>query len=45
MDKNKDAQNYRGVAIDIADDDKCTDKMVRKDVKELNNNPRNKEMM
>lgn len=45
MDNNKDAQKYRGVAIDIADDDKCTENLVDKDVKELNNNPRNKDML
>lgn len=38
------AQDYRGVGMNIADDDKVSAKMVRKDVKELNNNPRNTEI-
>lgn len=40
----KDALDYPGVATDRADDDKTTPCMVKEDVKELNNNPRNNDM-
>mgnify|MGYP007107615636 CR=1 FL=1 len=44
MEKNKESKiepedKYRGVAVDQADDEKVTPKMVKEDVKELNNNP------
>lgn len=45
MDKDKKeklADEYRGVTIDQADDDKVSPKMVKDDVKELNNNPHSK---
>ena len=38
---NKDAQEYPGVAVDIADDNKVTDCLEKQYTKELNNNPRN----
>lgn len=53
MDKNKKAAEqqqvnaekmYPGAATDYADNEKVTPKMVRKDVKELNNNPRNNKL-
>lgn len=34
-------KDFPGAAIDYADDNKVDPKMVKKDVKELNNNPRN----
>lgn len=40
----KPADEYRGVDINISDDEKVTSEMVKKDVKELNNNPRNEDM-
>lgn len=40
----KSADEYRGVDINISDDEKVTPEMVKKDVKELNNNPRNEDM-
>ena len=44
MEKNKESKiepedKYRGVTVDQADDEKVTPKMVKEDVKELNNNP------
>lgn len=40
----KSADEYRGVDINISDDENVTPEMVKKDVKELNNNPRNEDM-
>ena len=37
----KSAQNYPGAAIDIADDEKVNDRLVKERVKVENNNPRN----
>lgn len=37
----KDALDFPGVATNRADDNKTTPCMVKEDVKELNNNPRN----
>lgn len=37
----KDSEQYPGVAIDIADDDKVTEKTVKQDVSKLGFNPRN----
>lgn len=44
VDEAKASQEYRGVDVGIADGEKVTPGMVRKDVKELNNNPRNGDM-
>ncbi len=44
IDKESASQDFRGVAVNIADDNKVTPSMVNKDVKELNNNPRNDDM-
>lgn len=44
MDKTKKptpAQEYRGAATDIVDDNKVSDKRVAADIREMNNNPRN----
>lgn len=35
------ADNYRGAAVNIADDCKVDSELVKEDVKDLNNNPRN----
>lgn len=35
------ADNYAGVAIDMADDEKVTKKLVKEATCEMNNNPRN----
>ncbi len=43
MDKKKESE-LRGVDVNIATDDKNTPKMVKDDVRELNNNPRNNDM-
>ena len=40
----KSADEYRGVDINISDDEKVTPEMVKKDVKELNNNPRTRSL-
>lgn len=40
----KPAEEYRGVDVNLSDNDKVTPEMVKKDVKELNNNPRNTDM-
>lgn len=40
--KAKAADKYRGATVDQADDEKVTPKMVKEDVKELNNNPHSK---
>lgn len=40
----KATEKFRGVDVDIADSDKVDPKMVKDDVKELNNNPRNDDM-
>lgn len=40
----KPAEEYRGVDVNQSDDNKVTPEMVKKDVKELNNNPRNTDM-
>lgn len=40
----KPAEEYRGVDVNVSDNDKVTPEMVKKDVKELNNNPRNDDM-
>lgn len=34
-------QDFPGAAIDVPDDEKATEKRVKEDVKNLNNNPRN----
>lgn len=39
--KVKDEKQYRGVDVNVADNNKVTQAMVDKDVAELNNNPRN----
>lgn len=44
MDKKKNttinpADEFRGVTVDQTEDNKVTPKMVKEDVKELNNNP------
>lgn len=39
--KECEAEHYPGVATDIADDEKTTPELVKEDVKNLNNNPRN----
>ncbi len=44
VDEAKASKEYRGVDVNIADDEKVTPGMVKKDVKELNNNPRNDDM-
>lgn len=41
--KTTPAQEYRGAATDIAEDNKVTDKRVAADIREINNNPRNHE--
>lgn len=41
MDKNKARKEYPGAAIDKADNDRVSEKLVKESVKELNNNPRN----
>lgn len=38
--KDCEAENYPGVDIDIADDEKTTPELVKEDVKDLNNNSR-----
>ncbi|MCM1028719.1 MAG: hypothetical protein NC342_05905 [Pseudoflavonifractor sp.] len=43
-DKDADAMEYPGVANNKADDDKVNPCLVKQDVKELNNNPRNGDM-
>jgi len=35
---------YRGVDVNKADDGKDTNEMVKQDIKDLNNNPRNSEI-
>ncbi len=40
----KPAEEYRGVDVNVSDNDKVTPEMVKKDIKELNNNPRNDDM-
>lgn len=37
-------QDYAGMSIDAADDDKTTAKEVKNDVRQLNNNPRNNDL-
>lgn len=37
-------EKYRGVDVNKADDGKVSEKMVKEDTKELNNNPRNNDM-
>ncbi len=37
----KESKKYRGVDVNIADDDKVSPKMVKNETAELNNNPRN----
>lgn len=38
--RNKAADIYPGVDVDIADNEKVSKKLEKNDVKELNNNPR-----
>lgn len=40
----KSADEYRGVDVDVSDDNKVTPKMVKDETRELNNNPRNSDM-
>lgn len=40
----RDAATKPGIAVDIADDEKVTKKMVEEETKELNNNPRISDM-
>ncbi|MCM1356854.1 MAG: hypothetical protein NC212_10670 [Staphylococcus sp.] len=40
----KSSQKYPGVSVNIADDNKVNPEMVKNDVKELNNNPRNNDL-
>lgn len=40
----QDENKYRGVNVNEADDCKVNPEMVKQDVKELNNNPRNDDM-
>lgn len=42
--KVKDALDYPGIATDRSDNDKTNDCLVKEDVRELNNNPRNGDM-
>lgn len=42
--KDTAAEEFPGVAVDIADDEKESAKMVDEEVKELNNNPRNNDL-
>ena len=42
-DKIENADKYAGVAVNDADGDKVTDKLVSERTKALNNNPRNNE--
>lgn len=37
-------REYPGAQIDCADDNKVNPKMVKEDVKDLNNNPRNNDL-
>lgn len=37
-------EQYRGVDINKADDNKVNPELVKQDTKELNNNPRNSDM-
>ena len=39
--ENKAEKEYRGADVNVADKNKVTPNMVKKDVEELNNNPRN----
>lgn len=39
-----DASIYAGVAIDIADDEKVTERLVKQDTCTLENNPRNNDI-
>ncbi|MDE7151750.1 MAG: hypothetical protein K2O27_05745 [Candidatus Amulumruptor sp.] len=39
--KDCEAEKFPGVAVDIANDEKTTRELVKENVKELNNNPRN----
>ena len=39
--KNTSASEYPGVAIDIADNDKTNEKLVKERTATINNNPRN----
>lgn len=39
--KAEEALDYPGVANNVADNDKSNAELVKEDVKELNNNPRN----
>lgn len=41
----KETEKYPGVAVDVADDDKVTEKAVKQDVKKLGNNPRNNDKL
>ncbi len=41
MDKNEERKQYPGTAVNAADKDRVSDKLVKDDVKDLNNNPRN----
>lgn len=40
----KASKNFPGVDVNVADDNKVDPKMVKEEVKELNNNPRNSDM-
>lgn len=40
----KPCENYQGVNIDIADDEKVNEHLVEQETKELNNNPRNNDL-
>lgn len=42
--KVKEELDYPGVAINHADKDKTTPELVKEDVKDLNNNPRNNDL-
>lgn len=45
MDKNtKKATNYAGVDINKGDNGKTTPRLVKQEIKELNNNPRNNDL-
>lgn len=42
--RTEEALDYPGVAVDRADNDKTDSKLVKEDVKDLNNNPRNNDI-
>lgn len=40
----KDEKAYRGIDVNVADDEKVDPELVKQETRELNNNPRNDDM-